>query len=256
MTMPAQETTLAGRTIIVTRSAQRAGGLTTLFREAGAQVLEIPVTKTVDADDHGDALRQACIDIAQYTWVVVTSPEGAHRFRGALSELVEDRINFKIAAVGSATAAAVGGADLVPDVQTGKSLGAVFPNGVGKVLLAVAESAGTEFETAARQKGWTVDRVVSYRTVAVDPVVENKSFVSESMIVDADAVTFTSASSVKAWYDLYGTVTPRLVVAMGPMTAAALEECGITESLTEVVVASEQSLRGLVMATTRALVGR
>jgi uroporphyrinogen-III synthase len=41
---------LAGRTIIVTRAADRAGGLTSLLIEAGATVLEIPVTRTVDGN--------------------------------------------------------------------------------------------------------------------------------------------------------------------------------------------------------------
>ena len=57
---------------------------------------------------------------------------------------------FKVAAVGTATAAAVGGADLIPNVQTGRSLGESFPTGHGRILLAVAESAGTDFEVAAR----------------------------------------------------------------------------------------------------------
>lgn len=246
------EKSLTGRTIIVTRSADRASGLSTLLVQAGAQVLEIPVTKTVDAVDGGVALRQACADLARYTWVVVTSPEGATRFRQALAESVEMPRKFQVAAVGRATADAVGGADLVPDVQTGKSLGSLFPAGTGNILLAVAESAGTEFETAAREKGWTVDRVISYRTIAVDLADEEKNLVSESMIMAADAITFTSASSVKAWCAVYGTVTPRVVVAMGPMTAAALDEC----AMFGFVVANEQSLRGLVTATTAALVGR
>ena len=55
--------TLAGRTIIVTRATERAGGLTTLLHDQGAQVLEIPVTTTVDAVDGGRDLRTAINNI-------------------------------------------------------------------------------------------------------------------------------------------------------------------------------------------------
>ena len=239
--------TLAGRTIIVTRATERAGGLTTLLHDQGAQVLEIPVTTTVDAVDGGRDLRTAINNIESYDWVVVTSPEGAHRFREAISSITSVRQHFKVGAVGTATAAALGRADLVPNVQTGRSLGESFPSGSGRILLAVAESAGTDFEEAARHKGWTVHRVMTYRTIPITPDRDRKT-----EIVVADAITFASASSVRAWHDVFGTTMPKVVVAMGPMTATALTEIGISD----VVVAKEQSLTGLVEATSRALASR
>ena len=239
--------TLAGRTIIVTRATERAGGLTTLLHDQGAQVLEIPVTTTVDAVDGGRDLRTAINNIESYDWVVVTSPEGAHRFREAISSITSVRQHFKVGAVGTATAAALGRAYLVPNVQTGRSLGESFPSGSGRILLAVAESAGTDFEEAARHKGWTVHRVTTYRTIPITPDRDRKT-----EIVVADAITFASASSVRAWHDVFGTTMPKVVVAMGPMTATALTEIGISD----VVVATEQSLTGLVEATSRALASR
>lgn len=238
---------LAGRTIIVTRAADRAGGLTSLLIDAGATVLEIPVTRTVDAGDGGRDLRTAINNIEQYDWVVVTSPEGAHRFRDAIALLGASPRQFKIAAVGTATAEAVGGADLIPNVQTGRSLGESFATGQGRILLAVAESAGTDFEVAARGKGWTVDRVTTYRTVSITPTHDRSGDISQ-----ADAITFASASSARAWHDVFGVTMPKVVVAMGPMTASALSELGIPD----VVVATEQSLKGVVTATVEALASR
>jgi uroporphyrinogen-III synthase len=245
--MTTDSPTLAGRTIIVTRAAERAGGLTSLLIDAGATVLEIPVTTTVDAQDAGIALQEVIDNVERYDWVVVTSPEGAHRFREAASRIHSSQQHFKIAAVGTATADAVGGADLVPQVQTGRSLGESFPSGSGRVLLAVAESAGTDFEIAARGKGWTVDRVTTYRTVPVTPTNDRSSEISH-----ADAITFASASSARAWHDVFGITMPKVVVAMGPMTAHALIKLG----LENVVVASEQTLTGLVYATAQALGSR
>ena len=177
----------------------------------------------------------------------MTSPEGAHRFREAISSITSVRQHFKVGAVGTATAAALGRAYLVPNVQTGRSLGESFPSGSGRILLAVAESAGTDFEEAARHKGWTVHRVTTYRTIPITPDRDRKT-----EIVVADAITFASASSVRAWHDVFGTTMPKVVVAMGPMTATALTEIGISD----VVVATEQSLTGLVEATSRALASR
>ena len=245
--MTSDSPTLAGHTIIVTRAAERAGGLTSLLIDAGATVLEIPVTTTVDALDAGIALEAAIDNIESYDWVVVTSPEGAHRFREAASRIESSKQDFKIAAVGTATADAVGGADLVPHVQTGRSLGETFPSGSGRVLLAVAESAGDDFERAARDKGWVVDRVTTYRTVPVTPTHDRSSEISQ-----ADAITFASASSARAWHDVFGISMPKVVVAMGPMTAQALNELGVQN----VIVASEQTLKGLATATAQALASR
>lgn len=225
--------------VIVTRAAERAAGLSRLLRDAGHEVVEVPVTTTTEPGDGGVAFDRALRRLHEYDWLVVTSPEGARRVVERAERVGADLRRVKRAAVGTSTAATLGGADLVPDVQTGSSLGSLFPDGDGRVLLAVAESAGTGFEEAARGKGWVVDRVHSYRTVSVVPLDVDARLVSE-----CDAITFTAASSVEAWVAAFGTVTPGRVVAMGPQTADALRRAGIDSF----VVASEQSLAGIVRA--------
>lgn len=249
--MPAsREGRLVGRRVIVTRAAERAGGLSGLLRDEGAELVEIAVTRTVDATDGGEAFREAMSRVSRFDWIVVTSPEGARRVSAMLTECGVSRgsLSCRVAAVGRATAEAIGGADLVPATQTGESLGAVFPAGTGRVLLAVAETAGTDFETAAREKGWTVERVHSYRTVAVRPADVDRHDIDHhdiiARITSCDAITFTAASSVEAWVEAFGVVVPPVVVAMGPQTAHALHRHGITG----VTVAAEQTLAGIVAA--------
>lgn len=227
------------RRVIVTRASERAAGLSDLLRAAGHEVVEIPVTTTVDASDHGEAFIAAMKCLHEYDWLVVTSPEGARRVVRCADALDVDVRRVRRAAVGTTTAELLGGADLVPAVQTGSSLGSEFPTGAGRVLLAVAESAGTDFEDVARAKGWTVDRVHSYRTASVTP-----RDVDPSTVRECDAITFTAASSVEAWVEAFGPSTPALVVAMGPQTADALRRAGIVDF----VVAGEQSLPGIVRA--------
>lgn len=223
--------------VIVTRSVERAAGLSELLVKAGFEIVEIPVTTTVDSSDGGVAFMDAVRRLHEYDWLVVTSPEGARRLSKRALEVGVDLSLVKRAAVGTSTATALGGADLVPDTQTGSSLGSSFPLGEGRVLLAVAESAGRDFENAARSKGWIVDRVHSYRTVAETPI-----GIEPAVIDQCDAITFTAASSVEAWVAAFGVRVPPVVVAMGPQTADALRRSGIGSF----EVAPDQTLAGIV----------
>jgi uroporphyrinogen-III synthase len=229
-----------------------------MLRAYGAEVVEIPMTVTVNAADGGGALTVALAQRELYDWVVVTSPEGARRVRAGLNDVQSGNLQSGdtnsetrrplFAAVGQATAVALGGADLVPTVQTGAGLGEEFPDGPGRVLLAVARDAGTDFEQAARAKGWTVDRVISYAT---EPVQHSLDSVMRDSITSSDAVTFTASSAVRAWVSAFGLALPPLVVAMGPQTAATLSAAGVSDF----VIAQDQSLEGLVSAVVSALIG-
>lgn len=230
------------RRIIVTRAADRAGALSDMLRAEGAEVVELALIETVDAPDAGVALRTALASIDTYDWLVVTSAEGARRVRAILGDAGLSSV--RIAAVGRATADAMGRADLVPEVQTGAALGEAFPaleevdpSGPGCILFAAALDAGEDFERAVRAKGWRVDRITAYAT---RPVRLERG----DDVPDADAVLFASGSAVRSWVQSLGTSTPPAVVAMGPSTARVLEELGITG----VTVAAEQSLHGLVDA--------
>lgn len=239
---------LDGRTVIVTRASDRGTELADRLRDLGADVLEIPLTTTVGPSDGGAALDEALRRLAEYRWLVVTSPEGARRVLDAAARLGVDVTNDpgrpRIAAVGDASAAPFGGADLVATRSTGESLGDDFPNGSGRVLLAVAEGARTDFEARARAKGWTVDRVVVYRTVAVDvaPAVYGD-------VAHADAIAFASSSAVESWCATFGTLVPGLVVAIGPSTADTASRLG----LAGVRTAHEHSIAGLAASVADSL---
>ena len=66
----------------------------------------------------------------------------------------------------------------------------------------------------------------------------------------ADAITFTSASTVAAYLAAAGrAAVPPAVVCIGPVTAAAAERAGLLVA----AVAAEHTLDGLVAATVEAL---
>lgn len=239
----------SARRVIVTRAAEKSGPLIDRLRQFGLDVVEIPLTRTVDAADGGAALRNAVAQLSTYDWVVVTSPEGGRRVRDALNTSSDESTSRpRFAAVGRATADALGGADLVPTVQTGAALGEAFPNGPGRVLLAVARDAGTDFERAAAAKGWTVDRIATYVTEPV-PFTAEEITRMRAVIDDSDAVVMAAPSAVQSWVASLGPTMPTVVVAMGPSTAEALARAGFPRF----TVATEQSLDGLVRAVVQAL---
>lgn len=246
---------LTGKRVIVTRAADRSGSLAAMVRATGAEVIEIPLTITVDAPDGGAEFAAALDRLEIYDWVVVTSPEGARRMREGLRRHPEAIAGRRFAAVGPATAAALRGdddavegfrVDLVAAVQTGAGLGAEFPTGPGRVLLAVARDAGTDFEQAARAKGWTVDRVTSYATEPVRPVLDAEL---RAVIESGDAVVFAASSAVRSWVEAFDGLMPAVVVAMGPSTARTLADAGQHDCVT----ASDQSLDGIIAALVAAL---
>jgi uroporphyrinogen III methyltransferase/synthase len=118
--------------------------------------------------------------------------------------------------------------------------------------VAQAEAARPALVEGLRHKGWTVDAVAAYRTVAatVEPAVLGRA-------AAADAIVFTSGSTVRSYVAAasgsegggVGRAMPATVVCIGPVTAAAALEAGLTPA----AVATDHSLDGLVAALVEVL---
>ncbi len=134
----------------------------------------------------------------------------------------------RLAAIGSATAEALGGADLVPAVSTQEGLLAELPRPPGGVLFAAAEGARTLLPEALG-----ADVVVLYRTVELRP----------PELPAADVYVLASASAARA---LAAAMQEAAVVSIGPETSRAATAAG----LDVVAEALEHSLGGLVQAVT------
>ncbi|MDQ1425156.1 MAG: uroporphyrinogen-III synthase [Acidimicrobiaceae bacterium] len=236
---------LAGRTVVVTRASEQSGPLVEALRAVGAEVVEVPTIAVADPDDGGEALRAAIAGLADYEWVVVTSVNGAERFADALLGRTLPP-TVAVAAVGPGTADALRRRDvvvsLVPETFVAEGLLAAFPSPAGRarVLLAQAEAARPVLADGLRAAGWRVDSVVAYRTM---PAAPPPALVHAAAC--ADAITFTSASTVESWLAVAGpSDTPSNVVCIGPVTAAAAHRGGLTVTR----VAHPHSLPGLVDA--------
>jgi len=228
--------TLEGCRVLVTR--ERPGELATMLTERGAAVIHLPLIAVVDAADGGLALRKALLRLAEFDWLVATSPAGAERV-GAAARLVP---GVRLGAVGTGTARALQHetgrpVDLVPAVQRAEGFAAEFVSASvapQRVLIAQADIAASTLADALCQAGHHVTTVTAYRTVQQEPDRDAASH--------ADAVVFASGSAVESWCGAFGVEAPPLVVVIGPTTAATADRLGLKVS----AVAADHSLDGLV----------
>ena len=111
----------------------------------------------------------------------------------------------------------------------------LFPRAVGAREVLVSR---------LKDKGWEVDDVEAYRTVAAGPS-EGATEDAVRAATEADVVTFTSPSTVRYYMELAsGRRMPAVVACIGPVTARAASRAGLRVD----VVAGEQMADGLVRA--------
>lgn len=241
---------LFGTRVVVTRTRRQASPLARALRGAGAEPIEVPVIEVADAADGGIALRAAARAMGSYHWVVVTSPNGARRLLAAVADVGGDSRIFgatQVAAIGPGTAAALAErgirADLVPVPFVAESLLEALgePEGArSRLLLARAEVARDVLPDGLRARGWHVDVVDAYRTVPAAITDEQRAAVA-----GADAITFTSSSTVERFLEALGPdAVPPVVACIGPVTAATARQHGLAVH----VEAEVHSIDGLVAA--------
>ena len=125
-----------------------------------------------------------------------------------------------------------------------------FPRGTGRVLCARADIAPAGLEDALAAKGWSAVRVDAYRTRLTRSLpADARAALRDGGI---DAITFTSASTVRGFVGAMGVVrgNPK-VVSIGPVTAREAREHGLRVS----AVARPHTIEGLVAALERVLGG-
>jgi uroporphyrinogen-III synthase len=250
---PADRTPLAGRTILVTRPLDRSAALAEALEGRGARVIVAPAIEIVPA--RSARLTRAVKDLAagRFTWITITSRATVEM----LAARVEPGdVRAKVAVIGEGTAGAFRSwagrdVDLQPKVFTTAGLARAFPKGIGRVLCARADIAPDGLEDALAAKGWSPDRVDAYRTRMPRSLpADARAALAAGEI---DAVTFTSASTVRGFVGALGAVrgTPK-VVCIGPVTAKEARAHGLTVH----AVANPHTFDGVVDAVERSLTPR
>jgi uroporphyrinogen-III synthase len=260
------ELPLVGRRILVTRARHQAGQLSEKLRALGAEVVEIPALSIVPPQSYAE-LDRALVNLSQsrscYPWLIVTSANGAAALGGRMAALGIKAGAFervKIAAVGSATARALGDLGLQVAVTPAEYVAESLIEALGdraageRVLLARAAVARDVIPDALRAGGATVDVVDAYRTVIPEESVTAVRTIFGPGGKPPDAATFTSSSTVTNFVDLLGEAGVEVPVGMqavsiGPITSRTLREHG-WEPAAE---ADPHDLDGLVEAAMKAL---
>ena len=253
---------LSGVSVVVTRPRGLSEELVAGLAGAGASVVVLPVIAIADPVDDG-ALSGAAGRAGEYDWIVFTSVNAVERFVGRLRD-GRALGGARLAAVGPATAAALARWHLVADLvspgagasgsgasgSSAAGLVAAMPaaaavgrGSAARVLFPRAADARDELGPGLRAKGWEVDEVEAYRTVGATAS-DGATTDALARAAAADAIIFSSPSTVSHYLALSGGRVPAVVACIGPTTAEAAEEAGLIVD----VVAGEQTDDGLIAA--------
>ena len=238
---------LFGRRIVVTRSREQAGELVDMLEERGADAIQTPTIRIAPPEDT-DALDRAAADAGAYTWLVFTSANAVDAFLGRLLQRgdIRDLKGVQLCAIGPSTAQRISRyglrADLVPDESRAEgvfeALRAAGPLKGARILLPRADIAREVLPDQLREAGAEVTEVVAYRTILAGGERDADHDIYR-MLLDRqiDAVTFTSASTVRNFARILGEeqaadlLNTTVVAAIGPVTAEAAQQLGITVAI-------------------------
>jgi uroporphyrinogen III methyltransferase/synthase len=238
---------LFGRRIVVTRSREQAGELIEMLEERGAEAIQAPTIRIAPPEDM-DALERACLDAGAYTWIVFTSANAVESFMQQLLAVgdVRELKGVRLCAIGPSTAQRLSRyglrIDLTPEEARSEAvldaLKTIGPIKGARFLLPRSDIAREVLADQLRDAGAEVSEVIAYRTLLAGGERDSDQDIYR-MLLDRqiDAVTFTSASTVKNFAKIFGEeqaadlLNSTVVASIGPVTAEAAQQLGIQTTI-------------------------
>ena len=262
----AEETsqTLAGKRVVITRSAAQSEELARELSVRGAIPVVVPLVAFAEPVD--SAPLDAAIDgIGEFEWLILTSAQAVRSMIKRVEDLKRNlpsaESKLRVAAVGPVTAEAARQAgfpvEYVAETHTGVALAEELGNRLEgmKVLLPRSDRANPELPLALKRHGAKVTEVIAYRTLRPTQDDEkNLRLIAESAM---DAVLFFSPSAIHHFVELSGRERLRsledrmAIVAVGPVTAKALREAGVSR----VVLATNTTAGAVIEALEKHFAG-
>jgi uroporphyrinogen III methyltransferase/synthase len=251
---------LAGKRIVITRSAAESEMLARELSSRGATPLVLPLVSFAEPDDFAP-IDAAILEIQRFDWIIFTSAQAVRAVVKRSAELKHSLIRpeskLRIACVGPVTAGAARQAGLpvefVAEKHTGAGLAEELANRLcgASVFLPRSDRANPDLPPALKRHGAQVTEVIAYRTLRPTAIDErNLRQIAEGA---ADAVLFFSPSAVQYFAELFAGEQWRAlqdklaITAVGPVTANALREAGVGRT----VVAGDTTV-GAVLAALEA----
>lgn len=255
---------LAGKTVLVTRSASQATGFCDRISTAGATVLEMPAIEIVPPSDWRP-LDDAIATLDQFRWLILTSANGVNYFLDRLIETGKDLRtlgHLKIAVVGRKTAITLKErglqADFIPPSFVADALVEHFPeqdlSGLPMLFPRVETGGRDVLVTQFKTKGAAITEVPAYQSQCTRsmsaPVLE--ALQTQSV----DVITFASSKTVQCFCQLLQQTAMMTgqnwlqwlqtaqIASIGPQTSATCEQLlGRVD-----IEAAEYTLEGLVQS--------
>lgn len=253
---------LHGKRVVVTRATEQASSLTEKLQLLGAEVIESPAIGIRPIGQ--EALTEEIKNLSDYTHLVFTSQNGVRLFMEELmrSSDVRALAGLRLCSIGEATSEELRKYSLREDLMPRRYIG----EELAKVLI-------EDIERSEKSARILIPRASSAREVLVEmlsvcPKVEKlkelkiyetraeamSSEVREKLLEGADAVTFTSASSVRNFFAgadeiLQEALKETKMISIGPITSQAAESLG-----KKIAAEAEVSdIDGLTLALCKAL---
>lgn len=259
---------LFGRRIVVTRSSEQAGELIEMLEERGAEAIASPTIRIAPPEDPGP-LDAAVAEIGKFDWIIFASANAVDSFMSRLlaARDVRDLKGVKLCTVGPSTASRLQRYGIRVDLTPGEFraegiIDALHASGGvrgARVLLPRADIGRDVLSDALTQGGAVVTEVIAYRTTLAQGELSGDRDVYR-MLLDGeiDAVTFTSASTVRNFAQIHGVeqaadlLRGTVVASIGPVTAEAGVQLGIPTTvmpqrytISDLVDALVEHFRGL-----------
>lgn len=249
---------LAGKRIVVTASADKSSDLAARLAGLGATAIVAPMVelRPLPAPELDDALRH----LDRYAWLIFTSGAAVNFFFRRAQQSDHPLSLPPLAVSGAATARKLEqefgiSPHLVPAVFVGEALVAGLGDLRGKrVLLPRSRLGRQEIVDLLIERGAQVDEVHLYETVAP----ELGSDIAAAVAVGVDGFTFASPSSVNNLCTMLldagiglQHLHSAVIACIGPITAEAARAAGLSVA----VIPCEHTVAGLVTALESYLAG-
>lgn len=209
MLQPSIAQPLAGKTVLVTRSLNQAGGFTGRLQAAGAQVLEVPALE-IGPPSTWEPLDRAIADLQRCHWLILTSTNGVEAFFSRLQAAGKDSralAHCKVAVVGQKTAQCLQQFGIVPDFIPpdfiADALVSHFPESLRDrtVLFPRVETGGRDvLVKELSDQGATLWEVPAYESRC--PAALTPEAIALLRARRVDAITFASSKTVKNFLTL------------------------------------------------------
>lgn len=200
---------LAGKTVLVTRSASQSNLFRQLLEEKGATVIEMPCLVIQNPSSWQD-LDQAIANFSEFNWLILTSANAVEyfvkrlKYLGKNLQLLE---GIKIAVVGKKTAKVLKEYNLKPDFIppnfVADSLVESFPELLGdkKILFPRVETGGREILVQElTKKGANLIEVAAYQSGCPTEIDMTAWHTLEHRVINI--LTFASSKTVKNFHQL------------------------------------------------------